>query len=152
MNPTRYIGVVLALMMFYGAGVGTGAALWYGRVQKQIGQLQLKGQQASDAVLPVIGEQLVRLESDKASIKEGLNHVSNNPICDLTRGDISVLNHARTGLPDTPALADEEKRTASTITQRAEADAHADCGLRYRALAAQHDALIDWLELSAGKN
>lgn len=151
MNWQKYLGFAVILLALYGAGVGTGAALWYGHVQKQIAAVQVKGKDASDTVLPQLGDRLVKLESDKGLIKEGLTHVSDNPVCNLTRGDVSVLNHARTGLPDTPALAEAEKPTPSTLTQRAEADAHADCGLRYRDLAARHDTLIDWLELSGRK-
>lgn len=151
MNWQKYLGLAVILLALYGAGVGTGAALWYGHVQGQVAEVQEQARGASDTVLPDLADKLVQLERDKAQLEEELRNVSNHPDCDLTRGDVGVLNRARTGLPDAPALADAEKHAASTHTQRAEIQAHADCGLRYRDLAAQHDALIDWLALSGRK-
>lgn len=151
MNWQKYLGLAIILLALYGAGMGTGAALWYGHVQTQVVTIYRQAGEASGTVLPDLTDKLVRLERDKANLEEELKNVSNLAACRLTRGDVGVLNRARTGLPDAPALADAEKRTPSTIAQRTELTAHADCGTRYRDLAAKHDTLIDWLELSGRK-
>lgn len=151
MNWQKYLGLAVILLALYGAGVGTGAALWYGHVQGQVAQVQEQARGASDTVLPDLTGKLVQLERDKAQLEEELKNVSNRPDCDLTRGDVSLLNRARTGLSDAARVPDAEKRTPSTLTQRAEIQANADCGLRYRKLASERDALIDYLRLSGRK-
>lgn len=82
-------------------------------------------------------------------VKEKIVYVPENPVCDLTRGAVGLLNDIRAGqggLPQASGLSDEESRAPSTITQRAEVEAHADCARRYNTLAIQHNALIDWIE------
>jgi len=152
MSWQKYLGLAIILLALYGAGMGTGAALWYGHVQTQIVTIVEQAKTASDTVLPVLTGELIKLERDKAPISEGLKNVSDNPMCNLTRGDVSVLNLARTGQPDAAAITDEEKQTPSSLTQRAEAEAHAECAIQYRELAAEHDALINWLILSGRKD
>jgi len=151
MNWQKYLGLAIILLALYGAGIGTGAALWYGHVQGQVAKTQEQAAEASGAVLPDLTGKLVALERDKAQLEEAIKHASDNAGCIFTRGDVSLLNYARTGLPDAAAGADAEKHAPAAHTQRTEITAHADCGTRYRALAVEHDALIDWLVLSGRK-
>ena len=151
MSWQKYLGLAIILLALYGAGIGTGAALWYGHVQGQVAQTQEQAAEASGTVLPDLSGKLVKLERDKAQLEEALKHASDNAGCIFTRGDVSLLNHARTGQPDAAAGADAEKHAPAALTQRAEITAHADCGTRYRTLAAERDALIDWLVLSGRK-
>jgi len=150
-NWQKYLGIAILLLALYGAGMGTGAALWYGHVQTQIVTVVEHAKTASDSVLPTPAGKQVAIAEQKPIIQEGLTHVSDNPMCNLTRGTVSLLNLARTGQPDAAAVTDEEKQTPSSLTQRAEASAHAECATQYRELAAEHDALIDWLVLSGRK-
>jgi hypothetical protein len=148
MNWQKYIGIAIILLALYGAGMGTGAALWYGHVQTQVVTIVEQANTATSTVLPELAGKQVAIAEQKPIIQEGITHVSDNPLCNLARGDVSVLNLARTGHADAAALADEEKQTPSSLTQRAEANAHAECAIQYRELADAHDALIDWLILS----
>lgn len=151
MTWQKYLGLAIILLALYGAGVGTGAALWYGHVQGQVAKTQEQAAEASGTVLPDLSGRLVALERDKAQLEEAIKHASDNAGCVFTRGDISLLNHARTGLPDAATGADAEGRAPAAYSQREEIAIHADCGTRYRDLAARHDALIDWLALSGRK-
>jgi hypothetical protein len=151
MNWQKYLGLAIILLAIYGAGMGTGAALWYGHVQTQVVTIVEQANTATSTVLPELAGKQVAIAEQKPIIQEGLTHVSDNPLCNLTRGDVSVFNLARTGHADAAALADEEKQTPSSLTQRAEAQAHAECATQYRELADAHDALIDWLVLSGRK-
>ncbi len=142
---------VMLVLAYTSLGVAAG---WFWRgehVQKQIVKVESQAKIASDIVLPELTRKQITLAEQKPIIQEGLTHASDNPLCNLTRGTVSVLNFARTGLPDAAALTDEEKQTPSSLTQRANAAAHAECALQYRELAAEHDALIDWLVLSGRK-
>lgn len=147
----KYLGILIMAVAYTGLAMIAGWALRGESVQKQIIKIESQAKTASDRVLPALTGEMVKLAADKAVINEGLKNVSDTPACHLSRGDISLLNRARTGLPDATALTDEKERAAAALTQRDEISAHADCGLRYRALAAEHDALIDWLVLSGGK-
>lgn len=151
MNWQKYLGLAVILLALYGTGVGTGWMWHNAHVEKGNTAIARQAGAASNTVLPDLTDKLVQLERDKVLLEEELKNVSNHPVCDLSRGDVSVLNHARTGLSDAARVPDAEKRTPSTLTQRAETQAHADCGLRYRKLASEHDALINWLELSGRK-
>lgn len=151
MNWQKYTGLVVILLALYGAGVGTGAALWYGHTQKQVAETVGQAGEASGTVLPDLTGKLVALERDKTQLEEALKHASDNAGCIFTRGDVSLLNRALTGLPDAAGFTAPESRTPAALTQREEITAHADCGTRYRTLAARHNALIDWLELSGRK-
>lgn len=151
MTWQKYIGYAIALLAYTGLAVGIGWT-WRGeRVQKQITQTVEKAKDASDMVLPDLSGRLVQLERDKVLLEEALKNASNNAGCIFTRGDVSLLNHARTGLPDAAAGADAEGRAPAAYSQREEIAAHTNCGTRYRDLAAKHDALIDWLVLSGRK-
>lgn len=68
--------------------------------------------------------------------------------CNLTVGAVGLLNRERTGVPDpaTARLTDAEKQAPSAVDQRQEVRAHAQCGRHYREMAAQHDALVEWIE------
>jgi hypothetical protein len=151
MNWQKYLGLAIILLAIYSAGMGTGAALWYGHVQTQIVTIVEQAKTASDTVLPALAKKQITIAEQKPIIQEGLTHVSDNPLCNLSRGDVGVLNLARTGQPDAAAITHEEKQTPSSLTQRAEAKAHAECATQYRELADVHDALIDWLVLSGRK-
>ena len=69
--------------------------------------------------------------------------------CNLTRGAVGLLNDARRAaageVSSTAGLSDGEKQAASTVTQRAEIEAHVECAVEYERLRGRHDALIDWL-------
>ena len=79
--------------------------------------------------------------------KEVIKYVKDNSACNLTAGAVGLLNHARdrSKLRKATEITDAEKRTPSTITQRAEIESHLECVTRYEQLSASHDALIDWL-------
>lgn len=92
-------------------------------------------------------------EVEKIVTKEVIKYVpvDESGSCNLTRGAVGMLNAARAGrgsaeLPGAPKLSYGEAAEPSSITQRAEVEAHAQCGVRYNELAARHNALIDWLE------
>ena len=70
--------------------------------------------------------------------------------CNLRIGAIRLLNAVRAGraggeLRSPAGGTDEEGRTPSSITGLAEIQYHADCARRYNDLAADHNALIEWL-------
>ena len=139
MNWQKYLGIALILLALYVAGMATGAALWYGHVQTQIVTVVEQAKTASDTVLPALAIKQITIAEQKPIIQEGLTHAPDNPMCNLTRGTVSLLNLARTGDADAAAIADEEKQAASGLTQRAEAEAHAGCAFQYRELAAEHE-------------
>jgi hypothetical protein len=69
--------------------------------------------------------------------------------CNLTRGAVGLLNLARSAPGSevrSASLADEEGRATSTVTQRAEVEAHADCATRYNRLMIEHNGLIKHIQ------
>jgi len=107
-------------------------------------------------ILSQVTEQEVQIrETTKYIIEQVEVYVPVESECspNYSVGAVRLLNQSRRpgaasnlqGLPDTPGFSDEESRAPSTITQRAEIEAHIDCAARYNQLKAKHDALIDWI-------
>ncbi|MCG5512871.1 hypothetical protein [Ectothiorhodospira shaposhnikovii] len=70
--------------------------------------------------------------------------------CRLPVAVVRMLNDARRGhraeLPTATLDTDGEAGATSALARRAEVEAHADCALKYNALAGKYNALIDWLQ------
>lgn len=87
------------------------------------------------------------IAQDEIHVREVIKHVPINNDCDLNADAVRMLDRARQGVPSTTAGASEKAGATATdrsVSQRAIAQAHADCGIRYRRVASQLDALIDW--------
>lgn len=71
----------------------------------------------------------------------------NTPDCRLTVGAVGLLNAARTGTDFQPtAYLDAEIKAATSIGMRELSQADIDLASQYRQLAADHDALVDYVE------
>jgi hypothetical protein len=147
----KYLGLAVILLLSYGAVFSAGWASRGERVVVKEVKVVQQAKKASEMVLERRSDLRVQNERLKVKLEEALEHASDNAQCVFTRNDVSLLNYGRLGVPDAAALADEEKHAPATLTQREEITAHADCGVRYRDLAADHDALIDVLVLSGRK-
>ena len=138
---TLVIGMILGgwtVKKFYNAGE-------IARLEKSI-QLERQAREASEKALSNLQTETLHIQRDKIFVKqEVVKYVKDNSQCDLSRGAVSLLNLAR-GVPETPVLTDAEKQTISTVTKSAEIQYHADCATDYRQLAAEHDALVDFIE------
>lgn len=91
-------------------------------------------------------------ETRLTSVREVVKYVKKNNDCDISRGAIGLLNEARdsaSGVSKAAQLSDEEKQSSSTITQRAEIEAHIQCVAEYNKVIAKDNALIDWLSDTA---
>jgi len=135
------IGMILGgwvVKKFYNAGE-------IARLEKSV-QLEKQAREASEKALSDLQVKTLNIQRDKIFVKqEVIKYVKDNSQCDLSRGAVGLLNNAR-GVPETPILTDAEKQTPSTITKSAEVQYHADCATDYRQLAAEHDALVDFIE------
>lgn len=116
---------------------------------------QQKALRALDAELTdnLMVELAKNSEREKIVVKEVIKYVPEDPAgrCNLSRGAVGLLNNARGysdtgGVPTAPELSAEESAAQSSLDQRAEVSAHADCALRYEELRLRHNALIDWIE------
>lgn len=101
---------------------------------------------AKDQVITKIVQQEVQIPTEVIKYVPAENDLA----CSLTVGAVGMLNRARsagmsTGT-DTTGFTDAESGATSTVTQRAEVAAHADCAIRYNKLKTRHNALIDWLD------
>ena len=138
---TLVIGMILGgwvVKKFYNAGE-------IARLEKSV-QLEKQAREASEKALSDLQVKTLNIQRDKIFVKqEVIKYVKDNSQCDLSRGAVGLLNNAR-GVPETPILTDAEKQTPSTITKSAEVQYHADCATDYRQLAAEHDALVDFIE------
>ena len=138
---TLVIGMILggwAVKKSYNAGE-------IARLEKSV-QLEKQAREASEKALSNLQVKTLNIQRDKIFVKqEVIKYVKDNSQCDLSRGAVSLLNSSR-GVPETPVLTDAEKQTISTVTKSAEIQYHADCATDYRQLAAEHDALVDFIE------
>jgi len=131
------------------------------RLQTEIDNIsaQYKGSlQNARKELQVASETVFRLSKqyeniNKIKVKaegEVIRYVQINNECDITRGAVRLLNQAR-GSGDKQAMlhatgiVDGQEHTSSTVTQRAEIEAHIECATQYGKLAAKNDALIDFI-------
>ena len=140
-------GITLAIGMILGGWTVKKFynAVEIARLEKSV-QLEKQAREASEKALSNLQVKTLNIQRDKIFVKqEVIKYVKDNSQCDLSRGAVSLLNLAR-GVPETPVLTDAEKQTASTITKSAEVQYHADCATEYRQLAAEHDALVDFIE------
>lgn len=156
-----YSAIVIALLTF---------VAWYTKAQHDAGydecsltyekQLRKKDQQlieqrqATDDIaaawLSAKPQKEVRYVS---IIKEVPVYVENNPVCDLSRGAVSLLNNAADPerLPDDPALTKAEAGETSTVTQPAQIEHCIRWAKQYNELSDQMNALIDAIEKQKGK-
>lgn len=86
-------------------------------------------------------------------IKEVPVYVENNPVCDLSRGAVGLLNNAADPerLPDDPALTKAEAGETSSITQPAQIAHCIGWAKQYNELSDQMNALIDATEKQEGE-
>jgi len=154
MNWQRILIGLAILAALYVAGVGTGAALWYGHVQTKIVTAHDQARAASETVLPkqAAAQAQIQADQNQLNFKESDDAYGYPAACNVKRQHVSLLNLARTGVSDATAVPDAEGSATSALTESAELEAHSDCAVRYRQLAADHDALIDWLNATRGKH
>src|SRR3990167_5021548 len=140
-----WISLAFCLILGGWAGKEFYNAVEIARLEKSV-QLEKQAREASEKALSNLQVKTLNIQRDKIFVKqEVIKYVKDNSQCDLSRGAVSLLNSAR-GVPETPVLTDAEKQTTSTITESAEIQYHADCATDYRQLAAEHDALVDFIE------
>ena len=100
--------------------------------------------------------QKIRLIKDKVKIitKEIIKYVpeEGTGACNYSIGAVGLLNTARqpfnaevVSLSETTDQPNSILKTTSTHSQRAEVESHIQCAEQYNELAAQHDALIGWI-------
>lgn len=84
---------------------------------------------------------------DRTVIKEVIRYVPTAAVCDVSAGELRLLNESRLGLSQASggaAGADSRPSPAGKLPRAVEVEAHIDCGLRYRQIKAQCSALIGW--------
>ena len=84
---------------------------------------------------------------DRTVIKRIIKYVPTDSVCNVSDAERRMLNASRLDLSEateSPDKIDSRSTSTRTLSRQVEVQAHADCGIKYREIQAQCNALIEW--------
>lgn len=140
-----------AALLAFLLGAGIVGAMWWNspscqeRVALEALDLEKKARERAEILATEHAATVINLRLENVALKGRIKDViPNNPDCDLSRGAVSLLNHSRSGMPETTFDTPDSSSSPSTITQQEAAEQWTSDVLQCREWRSQLLQLIKW--------